>query len=102
MGNNTQHTPNSFRGDKDNNFAAQAKIMFQYLQDHTATASMVTDATKVVQKNITRYKRNFEKNGLLWQVKRDYCKITGHKAWYLTTDPAKAPNTDNRQLRLPL
>lgn len=64
----------------------QSKTIFQYLQDNTATASMVSDATGVPQKNICRYKRDLEKAGRLWETEKKLCKITGFKAWYLTTN----------------
>lgn len=69
----------------------QLQTIFQYLQNHVATASMVSEATGVPQKCITRYKRDLEKAGLLWEVKKSTCKETGFTAWYLTTDPDKAP-----------
>lgn len=65
---------------------AQEKIVFNYLLLHVATASMVADATGVPQKCITRYKRDFEKDGRLQQIKQDRCKITGRDVWYLTTN----------------
>jgi hypothetical protein len=71
----------------------QLQTIFLYLQDHVATASMVTNATGIPQKCITRYKRDLEKNGMLWEVERKYCQLTGFKAYYLTTDPAKAPKS---------
>ena len=74
------------RQSKDNTHEAQEKIVFDYLLLHVASASMVTDATGVPQKNITRYKRNFEDAGQLQQIKRDRCKITRRYVWYLTTN----------------
>lgn len=76
---------------KDSSHLNQLKTIFQYLQNHIATASMVTDATGVPQKCITRYKRDLEKTGRLWEVTKAFCKKTGFRAWYLTTNPAKAP-----------
>lgn len=69
----------------------QLQAIFQYLLKHTATASMVTDATGVPQKCITRYKRDLEKAGRLWEIEKGICKKTGFKAWYLTTNPDKTP-----------
>ncbi len=69
-------------------FKVQKKVFFEYLKEHTATASMVTKATEIPQKNITRFKREYEKLGLLVEVMRTNCKETGFKAWYLTTNPA--------------
>ena len=67
-------------------FDAERKRVYQYLQHNTATATMVHKAIDVDQKNICRYKRYYEKRGLLWEVKKTHCKETGVKAWYLTTD----------------
>lgn len=78
---------------------AQEKIVFDYLLLHVASASMVTDATGVPQKCITRYKRNYEKDGRLVQLKKDRCKITGRNVWYLTTNKDLFPKT-SPQLKL--
>lgn len=81
------------------NRQTQLKTIFAYLEKQVATASMVSAATGVPQKCITRYKRDLEKAGQLWEVVKTVCKETGFKAWYLTTDKSKAPNT-SRQLKL--
>jgi Ribonuclease G/E len=90
MENNQKNNPHKRQG-KDTDFRSQLKTIFQYLQNHTATASMVTAATGVPQKNICRFKRDLEKAGALWEVEKKLCKQTGFKAWYLTTNPDKAP-----------
>jgi hypothetical protein len=77
--------------DKSNSRLNQLKTIFQYLQTNVATASMVSDATGIYQKNICRYKRDLEKAGRLWEIKKAICMKTGFRAWYLTTDPDKAP-----------
>ncbi len=64
----------------------QVKTIFQYLQEHTATASMVSFATGIPQKNICRFKRDLEKAGKLFEVEKKLCKQTGFRAWYLTTN----------------
>lgn len=91
---NTTDTPRNTSDSysKDTSRRTQLKTIFQYLNDHIATASMTELATGVHQKCICRYKRDLEKAGLLWEVKKDFCKRTGFKAWYLTTNPEKAPN----------
>lgn len=76
---------------ESNKKATQLKTIFCFLQNHIATASMVSAATGVPQKCITRYKRDLEKAGRLWEIKKAQCKLTGFKAYYLTTDPNKAP-----------
>ena len=64
----------------------QEKIILTYLQDHTATASMASKATGLSQKNICRIKRNLEQRGLLREVAKRKCRLTGFPAWYLTTN----------------
>jgi len=83
---------------KDTNSLTQLKTIFHYLSENVATASMVTEATGVPQKCITRYKRDLEKSGHLWELFKDYCKKTGFKAWYLSTDPSKAPVSNQLKL----
>ncbi len=61
---------------------------------------MIADATGIYQKNICRYKRDLEKAGRLWEIEKRTCKKTGFRAWYLTTDPAKAPKQSYTQLNL--
>ena len=68
------------------NSDTQLKTIFNFLQDNTATASMVSKACNIPQKNITRYKRDLEQRGLLYEVERKLCKLTGFKAWYITTN----------------
>ena len=76
---------------KSNNHATQLQTIFSYLKMHIATASMVSHATGVPQKCITRYKRDLEKAGHLWELQKTTCKQTGFKAWYLTANPELAP-----------
>lgn len=76
---------------QDTKRASQLKTIFLYLQENIATASMVSDATGIPQKNITRYKRDLEKAGRLWEIEKKHCKKTGFKAWYLSTKPENAP-----------
>ncbi len=61
---------------------------------------MVADATGIYQKNICRYKRDLEKAGLIWELEKKPCKKTGFKAWYLTTNPDRAPKHLLTQLNL--
>jgi len=98
MENTNNSNPLHKRQGKDTDFKSQLKTIFQYLQEHIATASMVSAATGIPQKNITRYKRDLEKAGRLWEIEKKLCKQTGFKAWYLTTNPEQVPF--NKQLNL--
>jgi len=86
--------------DKDSHFRGQLATIFEYLQNNVATASMVTADTGIPQKCITRYKRDLEKAGKLWEVEKKPCRKTGFKAWYLTTNPDKAPKHFLKQTNL--
>lgn len=86
----TNHRPDTIiinTQNKDKVSTSQLKTIFNYLQSHTATASMVADATGVPQKSICRYKRDLQKRGLLYEVKKGLCELTKFRAWYLTTNP---------------
>lgn len=95
MENNQLNSPKVFlhKGQgKDSDFKTQLKTIFQFLQEHTATASMVSVATGIPQKNICRFKRDLEKAGRLYEIEKKLCKQTGFKAWYLTTNPELFPS----------
>ncbi len=94
----TNNNPLHKRQGKYTDFKNQLKTIFEFLQAHIATASMVSAATGIPQKNITRYKRDLEKAGRLWETEKKLCKQTGFKARYLTTNPEQAPF--NNQLNL--
>jgi broad specificity phosphatase PhoE len=78
------------RQSKVNESINQLQTIFSYLQKHIATASMVSAATGIPQKNICRFKRDLELSGRLWEVGKKPCKQTGFKAWFLTTNPKNA------------
>lgn len=94
---NQDNSPNKrhFKGSYNR---TQLITIFNYLQNHIATASMVTEATGIPQKCITRYKRDLEKSGLLAEVKKAYCKQTKHLAWYLTTNPDHFPQSNQLKM----
>ena len=99
----TSNTPDNSlhkRQEEGNTPLSQLQTIFQYLSENIATASMVADATGIYQKNICRYKRDLEKAGQLWEIEKKVCKKTGFKAWYLTTNPKKAPKNSSTQLNL--
>lgn len=84
----------------DNNYLNEQIRYFEYLKTNVATNSMVTEATGIKQKNLTRYKRTFQKLGLLSEVVQKRCLVTGFKAWYLTTDELLFPKSNQLSLVL--
>ncbi|GAA4440244.1 hypothetical protein GCM10023091_23610 [Ravibacter arvi] len=101
MGNNQLNSPMSSGGGqgKAKKRSTQIQTIFYYLSGNVATASMVSEATGIPQKNICRYKRDLERSGMLWEVRKERCLLTGFKAWFLTTNPDLAPKR-NSQLNL--
>ena len=90
MRDNTTNPEAKLQG-KNKGKSTQVKTIFLYLKENIATASMISAATGIPQKNICRYKRDLEDAEKLWEVRKGLCKHTGRLAWYLTTDPDKAP-----------
>lgn len=89
---------NSNFQNKDNHFQNEVQTIFSYLKENVCTASMLSDATGIKQKNITRYKRDLEKAGLLKELFKTHCKSTGFKAWYITCNELLFPM--NKQYKL--
>jgi len=83
---------------KFKHFQTQKKTIFEYLRQTTATASMVSDVTGVPQKSICRYKRDLEKQGLLFETEKKFCKLTGFRAWYLSTNPDLFPKSNQLKM----
>ena len=76
----------------------QKQKVYTYLLTNTATASMVEKATGVPQKSICRYKRDLELQGLLCEVSKTFCLLTGFIASYLTTNPDLFPKSNQLKL----
>jgi len=96
----TLNTPSNFLNSQSKNkpFLNQLQTIFQYLQEHIATASMISETTGIPQKNICRFKRDLEKSGRLWEIEKKLCIKTGFKAWYLTTNPKLFPISNQTKL----
>ena len=90
MNNNQSPSLSSNTQCEGNTHRNQLQTIFQYLLEHLATGSMTCNATGVPHKNFCRYKRDLELSGRLFEVEKKLCEFTGHKAWYVTTDPTKA------------
>lgn len=88
MQNNNNSSPCNllYRLSKVTDPPTELQTIFNYLKDHVATANMVSSQTGVPRRNICRYKRDLEKAGLLTEIDKDLCEVTGFKAWYLSTN----------------
>lgn len=90
---NHDNSPNNVQGEYKYK-PSQKETIFFYLQDNVATTRMVALATGISPRSICRYKRDLELEGLLVEVRKDYCKVTNKLVWYLTTDVEKFPVKD--------
>jgi hypothetical protein len=79
-------------------FLNEQKRYFEYLKNNVATNSMVTEATGIKQKNLTRYKRTLQKIDLLFELYKGICKKTKRRATYLTTNPDLIPKTNQLKM----
>lgn len=79
----------------------QKQIVYEFLKTRVCTASMITEYIGIAQKNICRFKRELEKDGLLMEVNFSKCKVTGFRAWYITTDRNQFPKERVEQLPIP-
>jgi len=59
---------------------------------------MVSDASSVPKKSICLYKKDIEKQHLLYEVEKKLCESTDFKAWYLTTNSGLFPKTNLKKL----
>lgn len=95
MSSNTQTPVNFvFSQSKDSlkdHIKSQQRQYFLYLKNHIATNSMASKATGIPQKNLCRYKREFQEAGVLFEVYKGICKLTKFRATYLTTNKELLP-----------
>lgn len=66
---------------KKNTSDVQTILLF--LKNNVATNTMISKATGIPRPSICRAKRDLELKGLLFEVERKLCKVTGYPAWYL-------------------
>lgn len=95
--NNSTSTPKIFvsKQGKYTQFTTELKTIFEYLKENVCTASMLSEATGIKQKNICRYKRDLEKKGIVKELYKTNCKTTGFKAWYITANKDVINNYNN-------
>ena len=69
---------------KYTNSEAEITAVKNYLMDHVATATMIADALNIYRPNLCRHKRELQKQGILKELFKGHCKVTGWRATYLT------------------
>jgi hypothetical protein len=65
----------------------QLKAVRLYLTENVATSAMAANALNIRIPNVCRYKRQLEKANQLIVLNKGICKLTRHRADYLTCNP---------------
>jgi hypothetical protein len=81
---------------KNTYFRYEKQRFFLFLQKNTATCSMASKETGIPHKNLCRYKEMLESEGLIMQLFKTKCRVTGHSATYLTGNPVLIENLKKR------
>jgi|JI6StandDraft_1071083.scaffolds.fasta_scaffold19945_3 predicted NAD-dependent protein-ADP-ribosyltransferase YbiA (DUF1768 family) len=84
---------------KDNPNWTDSRRIANYLQYHTATCTMLCKALGIEQKTACRRKRELQKEGVLFELYKGFCKHTNEKATYLTTNKALLTSKNDEQCR---
>ena len=80
------------------NHGKEYRNFIAYLRKKTATCTMVCTALNIYRPNGTRFKRWAEEAGILFQVRKAPCNITGYPAFYLSTNPQLKPKRKQTSL----
>ncbi len=71
---------------KDNDFEGQKRVFRKYLETRTTTAAQAALDLGIWRANTCRFKRQLEKEGLLVEVSKAKCPVTGFQAAFLSCD----------------
>lgn len=72
---------------KDKHFQAQMKRVYKAFEQ-PKTMLMVSIETNVLRANICRFIAHWQKENRIALIKKDFCKITKHRAGYYCTNKA--------------
>ncbi len=89
MENNQMHSLNNSFNDinKDTNFQAQKKLVFDSFKEMPKTMLMVSIETEILRANICRYVAEWKRQGRIQLLKNGHCRVSKHLAGYYTTNP---------------
>lgn len=72
---------------KNTYFKYEKQRFLNFLQKNIATCSMASKATGIPHKNLCRYKESLYNAGLVVELFKSKCQVTGWPATYLTANP---------------
>ncbi len=65
-------------------YSKPIRAILYYLSTREATATEISVALRIYRPSVCRYKRQLEKAGLIMEIGKCRCRITGHQAARLT------------------
>lgn len=85
---NNTHSLNTNSKAKDTQFQAQMSKVFKAFYERPKTMLMVSIETNILRANICRYVAEWREQDRIEVVKKGLCKVSKHRAGYLTTNPS--------------
>lgn len=100
MNERNKHSLNKALSNKQSKDKAliQEQRLFKAFFKAPKTMLMVSVETGILRANICRYVSNFRKQNNIAEVKKDLCKISKHRAGYLTTNPDQFPKSNQLKM----
>lgn len=95
--NNTSKVNKQGKGKK---YRTQIEIFNKYLSNKVATTKMVSTYTGLPIEACCRFKSMLQKKEQLQQIVYKPCKVTGHYAWFLSTDESRFTEITDNQLNI--
>lgn len=90
------NNPKFFKGQgKDKKISGQMTKVFNAFSTQPKTMKMVSIQTGIDRANICRYVAEWKEQNSIQEVRKGLCRITKHRAGYLTTDPTLFNNVNS-------
>lgn len=80
---------------KDKKISGQKTKVFNAFSTQPKTMLMVSVETGVLRANICRYVADWREQNKIQEVRKGLCRITKHRAGYLTTNPTLFNNVNS-------
>jgi len=80
---------------KDKKISGQMTKVFNAFSTQPKTMKMVSIQTGIDRANICRYVAEWKEQNSIQEVRKGLCRITKHRAAYLTTDPTLFNNVNS-------
>jgi hypothetical protein len=97
----TNSLEDAFFGEKQNKDKAlnsQFKLVYKSFYKAPKTMLMASKETGILRANICRYVATLRESDKIAEVKKSLCKISNHKAGYLSTDPNQFPKSNQYKM----